>query len=346
MKNGRTLIITGLSQLIYSLGLNGVDFQQIMFVNLRNSESERLGNRSQQEEEKHALQVAKATGKGITFINFREIAHRPEWWDTNSLVDIQLLVRRSRGDNKKTKQEAIALQPELVSLVIPKILSKDWLRKPVLMRKRLHFLYRFILRTGIKDVYLLCEVQKSRALFQQKGIDFARLQYAIKPVVKNYLDDSNEHVKTFERLASKRVLFILPLAENSGGNDSINKILAEEATKIFLKASSEFDLVVVKNHPSDSRNWANCFRNLPESKLVFLTESIDRSIPLELLCFATKSFGFVGVDSTAFIGLSRFVCQDTHVITLPLYGKGGSDDYIFSAQRSLYSHTTTRIGLC
>ena len=341
--NERTLFITGVSQLLYSFGIPR-DFEKIVFVIIQKSDADRLGNRPKSHELQSVIRIAEVLKKKLTITNLQDYQDMPEITDDDSLVDIRLLQRNSRAENQKLNQWAVALAPEHLSIFFPNV-STIKAANYYTLKKRYEFYKLYGFKTGISKFYTLTDSPSVHRTKQQIGLDYSKLELALRFLSQEYPGSNKNLISLFQSIKGLNVLFVFPLPKDYGGNAIVNQSLFKEVRYLTKNFDGKIDLVVVKNHPSDDAKYSELNSELFQDSNWLFLEDEHRSIPIEILAFAAQSFMFAGVESTAFLGLRKFVSERTSVFTLERYGSHFKDPYLAGVSRYFYKGKVKRLEL-
>ena len=236
---------------------------------------------------------------GIEYQSFtREAAYEVniEKITSNDFIDIRLY----RQNRIKNKPKFLGLNPEYLSVSIPKIFSCNRLQ----LKLRIEQIVRIFLPRRILCYYSIDTRPTRGFIFKSKSIDRELLTSNLKklqPLLYKDLSEADRDViTTLSKL--ERLAVIFPLLEQFGGNNQYHE-------RMFKEILSELDEnkiehVLVKNHPLDFRDFSKLAEKYFSSKTLYAFPKKLVSLPVEIL-LTELNFDLYGTFSTAMLGLDH-----------------------------------------
>lgn len=328
-----SVLITGLPQLIYSIGVYRFPPSKAYLIKLTNDEN-RLGFRPSRPSEIIFSQICRYLNIEFECVGLSELKKIPI--AEHDVVDIQLINRVLLTSARRPV--VLAAQSEFVNLMRPKIISLKWQS----FKLRIDLTKSFLLPSHITEFYTLARKPKKGLFLTERTLDWASIDLFSMNCLNAIID--NPELKFLSSLRAEsndlHTLIVFPLAAHFGGNPQINIEIIESA--ITHAQKNNIHLIIVKNHPSDSENYSGLITS-QNYQIRYLCTEFERTLPVEILVNLFQSVSFFGFESTTFLTLQHRVTLNTHVVDIGNHSSKKLRKYLLGEIRTLYPHTKTLI---
>jgi hypothetical protein len=289
----KKLYVIGVAQAIYALSVIRKEVEEVVLVSFHGFEGA-SGARKFAETTRLVSSVCKILG-----IDFSEmpvdILRKIAPLESNQFVDVGVSIRLGR-ENRFLNPIHFACQVEHVNIMRPSLLHGI----NYSLVKRFDLLRKIVLPLGIREFYSLAPRPKIGLILTEKIIDRVDLKLLREEIVLGLRKNRHYYwLKTPPFDKKSKAVIALPFASHFGGSEYINRRIFEIA--IERAYSSNTDLLIVKNHPSDESQYEFFFENLKTQgiQICFMQSQSHRTFPLELLIECFEGIQFVGAESTA-----------------------------------------------
>lgn len=249
--------------------------------------------------------------------------------DSSDFIDIRLYNQK----RIRNKPKFLGLNPEYLSVSIPKISSCN---RPQL-KLRIEQIIRIFVPKMITSYISIDNKQRRGLFFKSKSINRELLTSnlgKLQPILDSELPKVDREILSALAKA-KRVAVIFPLLEQFGGNDEYHDKMFREI--LIELETNDIDHVLIKNHPTDNRDFSVLTQKHFFSKNFFSLSEDSNSLPVEIMLSELK-FDLYGTFSTAMLGLNHLASFPAKLY-LPIE-KPWRDflDYSQSSQYALIDH--------
>lgn len=326
-----TAYVTGVPQFIYANGIPECTIKKVVFVQLVPDEA-RLGIRPFEQSQLLMKNICESLNISLDIVVWDRISELERIIQIGDILDCQILFRfKNKKENSKFR--ILAAQHEYVNFNRPsayKIFSQS-------MKKRIDLVCKVVIPNRLFDYYSLSPVSK-RGILKERVLDQEKIK-KVRDEIFTKLKNSNKYplLETLQRRSlEKNVCFVLPYPAYGEGkflNQGLFSIVENELQM------SNIDLVIIKNHPSDETNYSGLLpKSFTSDNTILLFETKSRTLPLEILVQATKSYQLIGAESTVFMTLSNFVSSPTIIIDSNQQTKVKFQKYRTGETRSVYKN--------
>jgi hypothetical protein len=332
MRQSSTRYVTGVAQLLFSLGIPGIEARNVSLVQPID-DAKRDGNRPFSVTTDFVSMISKHLDFNMKSLSLAEFSTKVPTISPEDILDIQIISRL--GKLRLGKLPIIlAAQIEHVNLVRPNILhlhTRSLIKRYDLNRK-------LLLPNRIRKFYTLAPQPRRHPILDEKSLDHGVILDKCKEI-NDLLAREAAFKQLFEKIGSsaRATLIILPKAKHFGGSTEFNELMFRSIAEIIKDGSIRF--IMIKNHPSDDSDYSDiAIRNFPNVDFVCLNDLIDRSYPLELLATYFSDFSIAGVESTSSILLQRIVRSQTLIFDTRQHNNTKHQQYDSGEIRSMYPH--------
>jgi hypothetical protein len=281
--------------LVYSLGLDLTAVEKIFYVEISDL-SRSLGSRDLRSNIKICEKISDALGKEFEFCSFDNNHKIIKNITDVDFLDFRIYLKNFAHFKKlRIKPVFICLTPEISGIHSPRLYKMNYGK----FKLRLELLIRVFLKLKIYEFHSIGLKGRKGIFFKEKPIDwglfFKKLE-EIRTILQ--LNELNYFSKLSKLDRRKNLLVILPLAEHFGGSLEFN-----EKMFLALKESTyvtSIGQILLKNHPSDLRDYSEMVNNFFPDKLNVVTQSVEEvNVPIELLISDFNKISFAGAFSAA-----------------------------------------------
>ena len=245
--------------------------------------------------------------------------------ESNDYIDIRLY----SGKRLRNKPKFLGLNPEYLSVSIPKILSFNRLQ----LKLRLEQIGKIFFPRRILAYYSIDTKPRRGIIFKSKAINRHLLTSNIEKLhaLLPELLSNSDFLAYSSLKAAKRVAIIFPLLAQFGGDEEYHeRMFADIRVEV---ESNNVDQVIVKNHPSDSRDFSRIAKKYFEPKYYYSAPPKLFSFPVEII-LSEINFDLYGTFSTAMLGLNHL---SLYPAKLYLPRENPWRDFLTYAQSSQYA---------
>ena len=332
MRQSSTRYVTGVAQLLFSLGIPDIDARNVCLVQPID-DAKRDGNRPFSVTTDFVSRISQYLGFNMKSLALTEFSTKVPTLSPEDVLDIQIISRL--GKLRLGKLPIIlAAQIEHVNLLRPNILhlhTRSLIKRYDLNRK-------LLMPNRIRKFYTLAPRPKRHPILNEKSLDHGVILDKCKEI-NDFLVGEATFKQLFEKIGSSErgTLIILPKAKHFGGSTEFNELMFRGISRIIKDDNITF--ILIKNHPSDDSDYTEiAMRNFPNVDFVCLNDLIDRSYPLELLATYFSDLSIAGVESTSSILLQRIVRSTILIFDTIKHNGTKHQQYDSGEIRSMYPH--------
>ena len=331
-----TAYVTGVPQFIYANGIPECTIKKVVLVQLVPDES-RLGIRPFEKTQLLMQNICELLNISIDIVTWDRIKEVEKIVQIGDILDCQILFR-FKNKKQNSKFRILAAQHEYVNFNRPsifKIFSQS-------MKKRIDLLRKVVIPNRMFDYYSLSPVS-TRGILKERVLDPHKIKKVRNEIFTKLKDSGKYRFLDIVQMRSleKNACFVLPNPTYGKGdflNEGLFAIVENELQK------GNVDLVIIKNHPSDPTNYSDLLpKSFTEDNTILLFDDISRMLPLEILVQATRSYQFIGVESTVFMTLNYFVSAPTIIIDSNRQTEVKFQKYITGETRSVYKNIVINV---
>ena len=331
-----TAYVTGVPQFIYANGIPECTIKNVVLVQLVPDES-RLGIRPFEQTQLLMQNICVSLNISIDIVAWDRIRELEKIIQIGDILDCQILFR-FKNKRQNSKFRILAAQHEYVNFnrpTISKIFSQS-------MKKRIDLIRKVVIPNRMFDYYSLSPVSL-RGILKERVLDPHKIK-KVRDEIFTKLKDSNKYPFldiVQRRSLEKNVCFVLPnpaYGEEDFLNQGLFSIVENELEM------SHINLVIIKNHPSDSTDYSDLLpKSFTQDNTILLFDDVSRNLPLEILVEAAKSYQFIGVESTVFMTLNYFVSSPTIIIDSNRQTEVKLQKYRTGETRSVYKNIVINV---
>lgn len=286
--------------LLYSLGLDLSKTKQISFVEISDYQKS-VGSRNLSSNVEICKNISMALGKEFKFYAHTETKEIFQDISEMDFVDFRIYMKFFEDFKRfKIKPLFLCLAPEISGVHTPSLHRLNYGN----VKLRVELVLKVFLKYRIYEFYSIGIKGKKGILFKEVPINWSLFFEKIGEVSKVIGQNKLSYFAKYSKLdPEKKLLIILPLAEHFGGSLEFN-------TKMFLiikeknKNNSIFQ-ILVKNHPTDSRDYSKPIHEIFNQEISVLSQDIDEiNFPLELIATNFREIRFAGVFSSIMFSFS------------------------------------------
>jgi hypothetical protein len=286
--------------LIYSLGLDLSKINKISFVEVSDYKKA-IGDRNLLSNIEICKDISRALGKEFEFYAHNKTKKMVQSISDKDLIDFRIYMKFV-DDFKRLNIRPIflCLAPEISGAHTPSLHKINYGN----LKLRIEIMLRVFLKFKIYKFYSIGIKGKKGIFFKEVPINWSLFFEKLDEVSKTLNQNKPSYFTKFSKLdPEKNLLVILPLAEHFGGSLEFN-------TKMFsiVKEKNKNNSIVqilVKNHPTDSRDYSKLVYEIFPKEISVLSQGIDEiNFPLELMVTNFKKIRFAGAFSSIMFSFS------------------------------------------
>lgn len=281
--------------LVYSLGLDLTEVEKIFYVEISDL-SRSLGSRDLRSNIEICKKISDALGKEFEFCSYYNQHEILESVTNVDFVDFRIYDKNLAHFKKlRIKPLFICLSPEISGIHSPRLYKMNYGK----FKLRLELLIRVFLKLKIYKFYSIGLKGRKGIFLKEKPIDWGLFFNKLEEIrTMLQLNELNYFSKLSKLDRRKNLLVILPLAEHFGGSLEFNEkmfLALKESTHV-----SSIGQILLKNHPSDLRDYSEMVANFFPDKINVVTQgAVEVNVPIELLISDFNKISFAGAFSAA-----------------------------------------------
>jgi hypothetical protein len=254
-------------------------------------------------------------------------------------VDVQVLGRAHSGT--RLNKNVLCVQAEHVNIMRPSFLTTNYRS----LIKRVDLLRRIVVPNRIISFYTLAIPPKRGVLLREKALDHETLR-DFRSLLAYRMSEllGYEFLTILKTLGENRTAFFVTLpAKHFGGSSTfVSKIIRIAATEAQMYENA---ILVIKNHPSDPKNYSVTIDStlIKGLQVVFLSKIVERTFPIEIMVEYFKDYRFIGFESTCHLALSRYVITPTIIVDSKLRSTPTHREYDIGEIRIEFKHKLIEI---
>ena len=287
--------LSSISNLLYATAIDDSPSRKFHFIQTGKNNSSANNHFSEQA----SIGLAICRELGIEFESYDWEAIdciKLEDIESNDFIDIRLYMER----RLRNKPKFLGLNPEYLSVSIPSIFTLNRLQ----LKLRIEQIIRIFLPKRILVYHSIDTKEHRGTFFRSQSINREMLTSNLKKLhslVPTRLSESDFLLFTSLKEA-QRVAIIFPLLPQFGGDEEYHR-------RMFADIQLELDTnnvnqVLIKNHPSDSRDFTPLGEECFGSKYLHFSHETLTSLPVEII-LAEINFDLYGTFSTTMLGLNH-----------------------------------------